>query len=230
MAYKKTDIKDLAKSMKIVEIDLEVLRPVQMTLPEHELDMLYLHEQKSIKHIRARYSDCGSFCFSDYPDVLIINSNFLEKMRAKKRIPTVWGEVTSYNGRFYFLHSSKGLVTMSVHQENVMDPNKGKFDTLKGREHRIYCTVNITVFPAHLASARMYLLPGKDGDDFVRVLFLPDTASGGRGAPEVKSLRVTLNQILAKLEEAGRAEADRWRLILEAEKDTNEDSQKISSD
>ena len=42
MAYKKTDVKDLAKSMKIIEIDLEVLRPVQVTLPEHELDMAYL--------------------------------------------------------------------------------------------------------------------------------------------------------------------------------------------
>ena len=41
MAYKKTDVKDLAKSMKIVEIDLEVIRPVQMTLSGHELDMSY---------------------------------------------------------------------------------------------------------------------------------------------------------------------------------------------
>ena len=164
-------------------------------------------DQKSIKRIRARYSDCGSFCFSVYPDVLIINSNFLEKMRAKKRIPAAWGPYTAYNGRFYFLDSRNGLVTVSVLQDNVMDPNKGKFDTLfhhRGRGHRVYCTVNITVFPAHLASARMYLLPGKDGDDFVRVLFLPDIASGGRGAPEVKSLRVTLNQILAELKEAGR--------------------------
>ena len=119
-----------------------------------------------------------------------LHSNFLEKMRAKIRIPAAWGPCTSYNGRFYFLDSSDGLVTVSVgHKARGLNI--------------ILSTVNITVFPAHLASAIIYLLPGKDGDDFVRVLFLPDIASGGQGAPEVKSLRVTLNQILAELEEAG---------------------------
>ena len=42
MSYRNSDVKDLAKSIKIVEIDLEVLRTVQMSLPEHELDMAYL--------------------------------------------------------------------------------------------------------------------------------------------------------------------------------------------
>ena len=37
----KSDVKDPAKSIKVVEIDLEVLRPVQMNLPEYELYMEY---------------------------------------------------------------------------------------------------------------------------------------------------------------------------------------------
>lgn len=58
----------------------------------------------------------------------------------------------------------------------------------------------ITVFPSHLASAKTYLLAGKDGIDLARVLFLPET-----GPPEIKDLCVALNQILARLEEAARS-------------------------
>ena len=39
--YMKSDLKDPAESIKVVEIDLEVLRPVQVSLPEYELDMEY---------------------------------------------------------------------------------------------------------------------------------------------------------------------------------------------
>ena len=38
--YRKSDVKYLAESIKVVEIDLEVLRPVQLTLPEDVLDMI----------------------------------------------------------------------------------------------------------------------------------------------------------------------------------------------
>ena len=56
--------------------------------------------------------------------------------------------------------------------------------------------VVITVMPAHLASVsrRVYLLVGKSGDDLTRMLFLPN-----KRLPEIKHLRVTLNQILDEL-------------------------------
>ena len=61
-------------------------------------------------------------------------------------------------------------------------------------------SVAITAFPAHLAYGTVHLLAGKSEDDLVRVLFLPRI-----GPPEVKQLRVTLNHILAKLEESASA-------------------------
>ena len=55
-------------------------------------------------------------------------------------------------------------------------------------------SVAITSIPAHLTSGAFYLLVGKSGDDLTRMLFLPK-----RGPPEIKYLRVTLNQILDEL-------------------------------
>ena len=54
--------------------------------------------------------------------------------------------------------------------------------------------VAITAIPAHLAAGAVYLLVGKRGDDLTRMLFLPK-----KGPPEIKYLRVTLNQMLDEL-------------------------------
>ena len=42
IAHWKRDAKGLAKSISVIEIDLEALRPLQITLPELDLDMRYL--------------------------------------------------------------------------------------------------------------------------------------------------------------------------------------------
>ena len=42
MVHRKSDVTDLAELFRVIEIELEALRPVQMTLPEHDLDMAYL--------------------------------------------------------------------------------------------------------------------------------------------------------------------------------------------
>ena len=76
---------------------------------------------------------------------------------------------------------------------------------VKGKPLKETIAVNIIAFPTHFASANMYLLPGEDGDDSLRVVFLPNTPEGELKHPEFKDLRMTLNQILAKLEEFGRA-------------------------
>ena len=60
-------------------------------------------------------------------------------------------------------------------------------------------SVSITALPTHLASAAAHLLVCNNRDDPVRILFLPE-----KGPPEVKELRVTLNQMLERLEEAAR--------------------------
>ena len=170
-------------------------------------------------------------------EILDLHSNFLEKMGAKVGLPAVWGPGTPCNGRFYGVGRGDGVVFMKMH-ENFKNPNIRKCDTVfygNRWKETFLGQVYITVFPAHLASARVYLLPGKDGDDFIRVLFLPDTASGGPGPPEVKFLRVTLNQILEKLEESKRvkdykADGDSVGDMGGAEKDANEDSWETASD
>lgn len=70
----------------------------------------------------------------------------------------------------------------------------------------------------------MYLFPCEDGDDQVRVLSLPNTPEGELEPPEFNDLRVTLNQILAELEEAARAamfqsneRCPKWYRLLEEE-------------
>ena len=42
IAHWKRDAKGLAKLIRVIEIDLEALRPIQMTLPELDLDLTYL--------------------------------------------------------------------------------------------------------------------------------------------------------------------------------------------
>ena len=113
--------------------------------------------------------------------------------------------------------------------------DKRRHDTVKfhkGSMEMISSEVNITAFPNHLASADMFLLSDKDGDDFVRILFLPNTNRDNSGPPEIKFLRVTLNQILAKLDEKAKIALEEHRNAnTEAlETDADEDSQDISSD
>lgn len=156
---------------------------------------------------RAQYSDCGSFCFLQIPprNILDLNSNFLEKVRAKIRVPAVWGPDTSYNGRFYSTDLYDGPATMKMFQYVKNLDRMGHRDTVHVHmRSNETIAVNITVFPTHLASAKKLLLAGKDGDDYARVLFLPDTLQENSEPPEIKILRVTLNQILAKLEETAR--------------------------
>ena len=194
--------------------------------------------QESIPYIKARYSDCGSFCFLVVgpDDTLDLHSNFLEKMRASIRVPAVWGH-TSYNGRFYTVGRRDGPAMVKMYHDFKV-PDRGGRDTVNLHNRLleiIPSEVNITVFPNHLASARMFLLSDKDGDDFVRILFLPDTLFENSGPPEIKFLRVTLNQILAKLDEASRVaeyEADAYSVgdTDEAEAGASEDSQESWSD
>ncbi|KAF6222440.1 hypothetical protein HO133_001526 [Letharia lupina] len=63
--------------------------------------------------------------------------------------------------------------------------------------------VAITAFPIHVALATVHLQAGETGDDLVRILFLPYLLP--KGPPVIKNHRVTLNQILTKLEKAARA-------------------------
>ena len=41
VAHRESEVKDLAKLIRIIEIDLEALRPVQVTLSQHELNIVY---------------------------------------------------------------------------------------------------------------------------------------------------------------------------------------------
>ena len=154
----------------------------------------------------ARYSDCGSFCFLDCWEllgILILNSVFLEKKHAKKQIPAVWGHMTCYNSRFYKVGWHDEPTMVNLYQAIDLPHKNGLRDPIDFRRGpKLTIEVQITAFPTHLASAEVYLLVGKDGDDRARMLFLPR-----KGPPEIKHLRVTLNQILHKLEEAARAVA-----------------------
>ena len=40
--HRKSDVTDLARSIRVIEIELGALRPIQMTLPEHDFDMANL--------------------------------------------------------------------------------------------------------------------------------------------------------------------------------------------
>ena len=186
-------------------------------------------EQANIYYTRAKYSNCGSFCFLRTGDgeTLDLHSNFLEKMQASIRLPAVW-EHTLYNGRSYSVARRNGPAMVKMYLDGKV-PGGIRRDTAR---EIIPSEVNITAFPNHLASATIYLLSSKDGDDFVRILFLPDTRRENSGPPEIKFLRVTLNQILAKLEETAKIALEEHKnATTEAvEADASGDSQEISSD
>ena len=164
----------------------------------------------------VKFSDCGSFCFlTDFHErMVILKSNLLKINAAKVQIPAVWGGKTSYNQSFFHVIWRGESTTVKLYQ--VLD--RGYSTRLVEMEHTI--SVAITVIPAHLASGAVYLLVGKSADDLTRVLFLPE-----KGSPEIKYLRVTLNQILDELA--------RRRLLTVTEKDAgdiqaDEDESRIS--
>lgn len=175
--------------------------------------------------LEAKYSSCGSFCFlllSRF-DVLMLDSICLGKRQAKLQIPAIWEHRTSYNGRFYGVFRGEKGTTVDLFQADERTHPNG----LRDGSFRYSCTtkVKITALPSHLFSADLYLLVGKSADDLVRVLFLPET---GSGPPEIKHLRVTMNQILAKLEEVARtAEPNIRKRLQEGSYESSEEQSSV---
>ena len=134
---------------------------------------------------------------------MMLSSIFLERMQAKMQKPAVWSSETSYHGRFYDVGWRDDRTMVRLYQAIDRPHRSGLRDSVHSR-HRYHTEytimVNLTALPAHLASAKVHLLAGKKEDDHVRILFLPE-----KGPPEIRDLHVTMNQILAKLEEAARA-------------------------
>ena len=122
----------------------------------------------------------------------MLNSNFLKEKATKMRTPAVWGEEISYNGRFFIVGWCGEPTVVNMYQVFVCPGRNGFWQSIGSAEVTI--SVAITAIPTHLATATNYLLPGETGDDLARILFLP-----AKGPPEIKYLRVTLNQLLEKL-------------------------------
>ena len=142
----------------------------------------------------------------NHSKILVMNSILMEQKQAKMHMPAVWSFSMSYNKRFYGVrYSDKNIPMVTLYQaierthaDGLRDPAYVRRDP----QHTI--AVQITALPSHLISASTYLLIGKNEDDFVRILFLPELELG-EGRPEIKHLRVTMKQILAQMEEAARA-------------------------
>ena len=150
----------------------------------------------------VQFSGCGSFCFLNYlyGGVLILKSNLLKESVAKMQIPAIWGKDTTYNQRFFEVGCREDLTMVKLYQALDHVRRSGLRDSARRGyllEYRI--SVTITAIPAHLASGAVYLLVGKTGDDLTRMLFLPEN-----GPPEIKDLRVTLNQMLNELAKRSR--------------------------
>ena len=167
----------------------------------------------------AEYSDCGSFCFLDlYTDgILMMNSILMEQKQAKMQMPAVWCQ-TSYNRRFYEVGCRDMNVPMVTLYQAIerTHPDGLRDSSYFRRDPQDTIAVSITTFPSHLASARGHLLMGKNEDDFVRILFLPG-GSEREGRAEIKHLRVTMKQILAKLDEVAKAVEPRIDRLFEME-------------
>ena len=157
---------------------------------------------------KARFSDCGSFCFLDLDldlihssIVLMLSSIFLEIRQAKVQIPAVWGFDTSYNGRFYNVGWRGDPQWVKVYQTIRHPCRIGYCDFGYSRYYqKPEIVVDITALPAHLAFAKVHLLAGKKEDDHVRMLLLPN-----EGPPEIKYLHVTLSEVFAALDKPARA-------------------------
>ena len=145
------------------------------------------------------------------------------------QIPAVWGDNISYNQRFFHVGSLGISTGVKLYQaRDLVDTDTGFRDSFYNFYHlRQTIRVTITVIPAHLICGAVYLLVGKSGDDLTRVLFLPE-----KGPPEIKYLRVTLNQILAELATrplpATTEDDDCYFVIEGASLSTDEDESKIS--
>ena len=146
----------------------------------------------------------------------MLNSSRLRKREVQIQVPTVWAEETSYKRQFYNLELDQKPTTINLYQ--AIDPTKpigllyqlGAYGDLQPM-----IGVSLTAIPSRLISADVYLLMGKNEDDFVRVLFLPE-----KGPPEMKHLRVTMKQIFHKLEDTARAFEPNMGELDEKELDT----------
>lgn len=163
----------------------------------------------------------------------MLNSIFEEQMQAKMQTPAVWGRETSYNRRFHKVgwrpqrRRDSTMVREStmvqMYQAIDLPHRNGLSDNLYTTRHpEQTIAVKITPLPAHLVNSEMHLLVGKNEGDFVRILFLPN-----EGPPEIKHLRVTLTQILAKLEEAAKAIEPEIDKLFREEDDTLDDRMRM---
>ena len=147
-----------------------------------------------------------------------MNSILVWQKQAKMQMPAVWRGETSYNRRFYEVGCRDKRIPMVTlyqaierpHVNGLRDPAYVRRDS----QHTI--AVQITVFPSHLAGSDVHLLVGRNEDDFVSVLFLPNIGRS-EGPPEIKPLRVTMKQILAKMDEAARAVEPRIDRLFQEE-------------
>ena len=220
-------IKDV-KATKVVEIDLREPELVQIILLQKSVLMSLnptrrisadVNARRVIPNVdlrwqRAQYSDCGSFCYLgiDRGKILMMNSILMEQEQAKIQMPAVWSGEMSYNKRFYEVgcrDMNVPMVTLyqaieRTHPDGLRDSSHAR------RDPQQTVAVQITAFPSRLARSYACLLVGKNEDDFVRILFISEV-------PEIKHLRVTMKQILAKLEEAARAMEPRIDRLFEEE-------------
>ena len=125
----------------------------------------------------------------------MLESNFMKEKAAKMQIPAVWGIDTSYSQNFFQVGWRKGSTMVKLYQAHH---KAGKYG-FRYAFRRYYSMADsielaVTAIPAHLASGMIYLLVGRSGDDLMRMLLLPK-----KGPPEIKELRVTLNQTLDEL-------------------------------
>lgn len=160
-------------------------------------------DRSLFRFAKARFSDCGSFCFLDlYPSgVLMLSSIFLERRQAKVQTPAVWGFRTSYNRRICNVGWLKDPKKVKLYQTIRLPCRIGYRDFGYCRYHQKHLiVVDITALPNHLAFAEAHLLAGKTQDDHVRMLLLPQN-----GPPEIKYLHVTLSEVFAALDKAARA-------------------------
>ena len=161
-----------------------------------------------------------------------MNSILVGQKRAKMQMPAVWRGETSYNRRFYEVGCHDKRIPIVTLYQAIERPHVNGLRDLayvrRDSQHTI--AVQITVFPSHLAGSDVHLLVGRNEDDFVRILFLPDIGRS-EGPPEIKPLRVTMKQILAKMEEAAKAVEPRIdRLFHEGSADASEEEIVVSAE
>ena len=153
-----------------------------------------------------------------YSKIVMMNSILVEQVQAKMQMPTVWSDAMSYSRRFYEVGCrNKNIPMVTLYQAIERPHSDGLHDSgcmQWDPQHTI--AVQITAFPNHLAVSEVYLLVGKNEDDFVRIVFLPGRSERER-VPEIKHLRVTMKQILAKMEEAAKAVEPRIDRLFQEE-------------